>query len=135
MKKFLIALIIISVKADEEEFDWNWEAGIPHYQKPHYNEQGEVLFFPRIIGGQIAVHGEFPAKISLQNRRGNHFCGGALIDLRHVLSAAHCLTDIDGRVSNPNDIRLMGDDLSIESRASPHRQICDAYFRTSKLRF
>lgn len=49
---------VLVVKADEEEeFDWNWEAGVPHYQKPHYNDQGEVLFFPRIIGGEIAVHG------------------------------------------------------------------------------
>lgn len=62
------------------EFDWNWEAGVPHYPHPKYNdEDDEILFFPRIIGGTPAFHGEFLAKISLQTRRGHHFCGGSLI--------------------------------------------------------
>lgn len=64
---------------DEEDIEWNWEAGVPHYPHPRYNENGEILFFPRIIGGSPAHLGEFPAKISLQSRRGDHFCGGALI--------------------------------------------------------
>ena len=61
------------------ELEWNWEAGVPHYPHPKYSDNDEILFFPRIIGGTTAFHGEFLAKISLQTRRGNHFCGGALI--------------------------------------------------------
>lgn len=62
--------------------DWDWEAGPPHYEHIHYTsdaEDGEIDFAPRIIGGTPAWHGEFPAKISIQNRNGHHFCGGALI--------------------------------------------------------
>lgn len=61
---------------DEESYDWD---AIPHYEHIHYTEDGEIDFVPRIIGGTPASHGEFPAKISLQTRNGQHFCGGALI--------------------------------------------------------
>ncbi|CAG9809636.1 unnamed protein product [Chironomus riparius] len=130
-----IVLILVTItnrgtniaNAEEEvvevELEWNWEAGVPHYPHPKYSDDDEVLFFPRIIGGTPAFHGEFLAKISLQTRRGHHFCGGSIIDLRHVLTAAHCLTELDGRVIHPNDIRLMGDDLSIDSRGARTRQI------------
>jgi len=106
---------------DEEGYDW--DAGVPHYEHFHYNEDGEIDFAPRIIGGNIAAAGEFPAKISVQTTAGNHFCGGALIDLRHVLTAAHCLVTDFGAVVSPNGIRLMGDDTSIQRWGSGSRQI------------
>lgn len=66
--------------SDEIESDWDWKSGvIPHYSYPHYDDSGEILFFPRIIGGTPAFLGEFTAKVSVQTRRGDHFCGGALI--------------------------------------------------------
>ncbi|CAF0740169.1 unnamed protein product [Rotaria sordida] len=46
----------------------------------------------RIVGGQDAVPHSWPWLVSLQ-RYGSHFCGGTLIDNRHVLTAAHCLQD------------------------------------------
>ncbi|UJR36463.1 hypothetical protein I4U23_029187 [Adineta vaga] len=46
----------------------------------------------RIVGGQEAVPHSWPWLVSLQYR-GNHFCGGTLIDEYHVLTAAHCLQD------------------------------------------
>jgi Trypsin len=72
-------IVSIADDADSVDVEWDWDAGVPHYPHPRFNDNGDVLFFPRIIGGTPAVHGEFQAKISLQTRRGDHFCGGALI--------------------------------------------------------
>lgn len=86
----------MSSGGDEIESDWNWDAGIPHYPTPHYHNE-EIDFFPRIIGGtpaligayfyqiyvililNVSLPGEFPAKVSIQTRSGQHTCGGALI--------------------------------------------------------
>ncbi|KAH6692220.1 extracellular trypsin protease [Plectosphaerella plurivora] len=43
----------------------------------------------KIVGGNAAEAGEFPFIVSLQ-RRGNHFCGGTLLNENTVLTAAHC---------------------------------------------
>lgn len=44
----------------------------------------------RIVGGVEATPHSWPWIVSLQMR--DHFCGGTLIDSRHVLTAAHCLS-------------------------------------------
>ncbi|XP_049947645.1 trypsin-like [Schistocerca serialis cubense] len=50
----------------------------------------------RIVGGRNATIQEFPYQVSLQRKYaigdgGSHFCGGSIIDARHVLTAGHCL--------------------------------------------
>ncbi|XP_047106726.1 trypsin-1-like [Schistocerca piceifrons] len=50
----------------------------------------------RIIGGRNASILEFPYQVSLQRKYilgngGSHFCGGSIIDARHMLTAGHCL--------------------------------------------
>ena len=54
-------------------------------------------FFPpalqsalRIVNGVEAAPHSFPWAVSLQYR-GVHDCGGAILDQRHILTAAHCL--------------------------------------------
>lgn len=53
-----------------------------------------VLSQRRIVGGTNAKPGEFPAlvKLYVHTRDGKQLlCGGTLIDLIHVLTAAHCV--------------------------------------------
>lgn len=48
----------------------------------------------RIIGGEIVPQGYAPYQVSLQNRYGNHFCGGVIINNRTVLTAASCVAGL-----------------------------------------
>lgn len=55
---------------------------------------------PRIIGGVPATEGERPWMVSLQFY-GEHVCGASVIDRRWVLTAAHCVEDLqDGDIAN-----------------------------------
>ena len=54
---------------------------------------------PEIIGGHMADPGEYPFQVALlfrsvPNRYNAQFCGGALIGLDRVLTAAHCVVDM-----------------------------------------
>lgn len=48
----------------------------------------------RIVGGNKADPGEFPyqVRLNIRSRRGSSLCGGVIIDKRHILTAAHCMT-------------------------------------------
>jgi len=46
---------------------------------------------PRIVNGRVAASGEFPWMVALL-KGSRQFCGGSLIDERHVLTAAHCVS-------------------------------------------
>lgn len=58
----------------------------------------------RIVGGQEAGRGQFPHQASLRLSNGTrHFCGGAIISDRYVLSSAHCT---QGRNSAPINVQV-----------------------------
>uniref|UniRef100_A0A182JEV3 Uncharacterized protein n=1 Tax=Anopheles atroparvus TaxID=41427 RepID=A0A182JEV3_ANOAO len=101
-----------------------WEP-IPHYKLPHYDPAGKVLWFPRIVGGSLATSGEFPAMVSLQLVRNSaHVCGGTLLSMSQVLTAAHCVTDVRGVASPATQFQVMGDDLFIlPQMGNPTRQV------------
>ncbi|XP_045904656.1 ovochymase-2 isoform X5 [Micropterus dolomieu] len=47
----------------------------------------------RVVGGAEAAYGSHPWLVSLQNR-GSHFCGGAILSDRWIMTAAHCFASL-----------------------------------------
>ncbi|KAJ8668625.1 hypothetical protein QAD02_010288 [Eretmocerus hayati] len=52
-----------------------------------------------IHGGELASAGEFPYQVSLEIF-GTSICGGGIIDDYHVITAAHCFAEPDGKFYN-----------------------------------
>uniref|UniRef100_UPI0037E9754E trypsin n=1 Tax=Semicossyphus pulcher TaxID=241346 RepID=UPI0037E9754E len=48
-------------------------------------------FAVRIIGGREVRPNSKPSQASVQDKSGNHYCGGTLVHPQWVVSAAHCL--------------------------------------------
>ncbi|KAL6263427.1 hypothetical protein P5V15_006217 [Pogonomyrmex californicus] len=46
----------------------------------------------RIVGGDIATHGQFKYQVSLESYD-EHICGGSIISPIHIVTAAHCVND------------------------------------------
>lgn len=77
------------------------------------------FFRKRIVGGDEARVGEFPwqAALALSGypASGGQFCGGSIIDERHILTAAHCVEDLGTadffiRVGS-NSLSYIGDEV------------------------
>ncbi|KAL7307658.1 hypothetical protein TKK_0000342 [Trichogramma kaykai] len=67
----------------------------------------------KIIGGRFASNGQFKYQVSLQLISGNgcthHFCGGSILDERHIITAAHCVTDKNSHQFNGVYITVVAD--------------------------
>ncbi|KAG4073309.1 hypothetical protein HA402_002654 [Bradysia odoriphaga] len=69
----------------------------------------------RIIGGSLALLGEYPSQISIQTKSRTHICGATLINENHLLTAAHCVTDPKTNVVfSPSVFLLIGNTLSTQ---------------------
>ena len=58
-------------------------------------ECGTPTILNNILSGKIAKNGEFPY-MTLISDNGQNKCGGALINKRYILTAAHCVKDYQG---------------------------------------
>ena len=66
--------------------------------EPYSSETTEEIK-PTIVNGQLAEPGQFPYQVSLQSEDGEHVCGAAIISECHVATAAHCVSDSKGRLT------------------------------------
>jgi len=80
--------------------------------------QSAVLqkFDPRIINGEDVQYGEIPYQVSLQQTSNSfHFCGGSIINLDFVVTAAHC---VEGKL--PKDIKIIVGTVNLNSPQYTH---------------
>ncbi|OWA50944.1 putative Ovochymase-2 [Hypsibius exemplaris] len=54
---------------------------------------------------RITPH-QYPFVVSLQRVNGEHFCGGAILSSRHIVTAAHCVLDDDRRTTPASQIKV-----------------------------
>lgn len=69
--------------------------GVSAQNISNLDEEAEWINFGlsgRIVNGTIAELRQFPHQVSLRRSyNSRHFCGGSLIDAKHVITAAHCM--------------------------------------------
>jgi len=105
------------------------EVGVrgPHVRKSiteceKYKDKFKISIEYQILGGTEADDDEFPHMVAfgysvpLRDEPVVFECGGSLISDRYVLTAAHCLTRIDG--GNLTTLRMGQRDLSATSKAT-----------------
>jgi hypothetical protein len=70
----------------------------------------------QIVGGTPASRGQFRYIASLRESNNRHFCGGALVSNRWVVSAAHCTPGL-----NPVDILIVLGAVRLSSDGETYR--------------
>ena len=74
----------------------------------------------RIVDGGVANYGEWPWQIRMvQYTEHSTSCGGSLINKQWVITAAHCIIDLD----TTSDIRIIMGEHNMETTLEPYNQI------------
>lgn len=75
---------------------------------------------PRMVGGANTNVGDAPSAVSIRVPRHvpianapETFCGGTIINLNHVLTAAQCVHNETFQLLNPSEFRIVAGDLNI----------------------
>lgn len=81
----------------------------------------------RIVGGDVANPADWPFIAAVTDRRGNHFCGGSVVDPDSVVTAAHCVAGSQPEsvhvITNRPDLTDEGDGEEIKvAKVFVHRK-------------
>lgn len=85
----MLILLVATVALAQGE---KYEIGLGSFTKGH------PKIDPRVVGGVAAAAGEFPYQVSLHLAGpllSSHYCGGSIISESVVLTAGHCVTEVN----------------------------------------
>merc|ERR1712244_105967 len=77
----------------------------------------QAIAQPYIVNGVEAIPHEFPFMAALMNRN-RQFCGGSLIDERHILTAAHCVAHMSKYDVQNLRVRLGDHNIKTDAEAN-----------------
>ncbi|XP_058269350.1 coagulation factor X isoform X2 [Hemibagrus wyckioides] len=81
------------------QFKPNHTHSLENATHPLYNISASDDSDRRIVGGMLQRQGGSPWQALLRNKDENGYCGGTLINLRWVITAAHCLQETPDHVT------------------------------------
>jgi hypothetical protein len=106
--KFVFALLVFLVAFEASQAkNENWKQR-SNRRTPFFLRK-RIDLSPSIVGGRPADIADFPHHLGLLDITfGGYICGASIVNLRHALSAAHCLE----METHPRDLTLLGGSTS-----------------------
>lgn len=104
------AHVMVNIRQNVEKICGRPIKGQPSKQKPSVDSYG------KIVGGSDAQKGAFPWQVMFWDYKRRSFCGGALLNEKWIITAAHCFSASSRDPSNqppPPEVRLGRYDQSV----------------------